>query len=106
MLHDRLQEGRSTRGTQYLRVFWTWSYDGHWIAPDLPRVALVGQPALYKLYFITEVLQPGQSIEQNAAVDFMRKFIPAANAVLFPDALHLLAETPPANDHRSSPAAS
>ena len=33
-------------GTQYLRVFWTWSYDGRWIAPDLPRVAFVGQPGV------------------------------------------------------------
>lgn len=72
-------------GTTYLRVFWTWSYDGKWIAPDLPRVALVGQPALYKLYFIDVVPMPGQPIEQNAAVDFVRKFIPDTNKVLFPD---------------------
>ena len=60
---------------------------------QLPRVALVGKPALYKLYFITDVLQPGQPIEQNASVDFMRKFIPAANAALFPDFTATPAET-------------
>jgi Protein of unknown function (DUF3485) len=90
--------------TTYLRVFWTWSYDGRWVAPQLPRVALVGQPALYKLYFITEILQPGQPIEQNASVDFMRKFIPAANAVLFPDAAAPTTE-PTSPDAQSSPPA-
>ncbi len=93
-------------GTQYLRVFWTWSYDGKWIAPDLPRVALVGQPALYKLYFIDVVPIPGQSIEQNAAIDFIRKFIPAANAVLFPDRSTSSTDTPTANEPASTPTAS
>jgi hypothetical protein len=93
-------------GTHYLRVFWTWSYDGRWIAPDLPRVALVGQPALYKLYFITEVLQPGQAIEQNPAVDFMRSFIPATNAVLFPNSPEPSSDSLPVNDQSPSPATS
>ena len=87
-------------------MFWTWSYDGRWIAPDLPRVALVGQPALYKLYFITEVLQPGQAIEQNPAVDFMRSFIPATNAVLFPNSPEPSSELSPVNDQSPSPATS
>ncbi len=89
-------------GTQYLRVFWTWSYDGQWLAPKLPRVALVGQPALYKLYFITMVPMPGQPIEQNPAVDFMRKFIPAANGALFPDQPAPSAETTPASEAPTS----
>ncbi len=72
-------------GTQYIRVFWTWSYDGEWLAPNMPRVALVGRPALYKMYFITEVPIPGQPIEQNTAVDFMRSFMPVVNHKLFPD---------------------
>ncbi len=86
-------------------MFWTWSYDGRWIAPDLPRVALVGQPALYKLYFIDVVPIPGQAIEQNAAVDFMRKFIPAANAKLFPNQPPASAEPSPLNASTSPPAA-
>lgn len=72
-------------GTQYIRVFWTWSYDGEWLAPNMPRVALVGRPALYKMYFITEVPIPGQPIEQNPAVDFMRSFMPLVNQKLFPE---------------------
>jgi len=92
-------------GTLYLRVFWTWSYDGKWIAPKLPRVALVGQPALYKLYFITEIPLPGQPIEQNTAVEFMRKFIPAANKALFPEPSAPSAEHPATNEP-TSPAGS
>jgi hypothetical protein len=92
--------------TTYLRVFWTWSYDGHWVAPNLPRVALVGQPALYKLYFITEIVQPGQPIEQNASVDFMHKFIPAANSALFPNFAAPTDEPTPPDAESSPPAAS
>jgi hypothetical protein len=90
-------------GTQYLRVFWTWSFEGQWLAPNMPRMKLVGHPALYKVYFINEVLQPGQGIEQNAAVDFMRKFIPTLDAALFPDRPAASAEQPPAGE-ASSPA--
>ena len=92
-------------GTTYLRVFWTWSYDGKWIAPDLPRVALVGQPALYKMYFIEVLPMPGQPIEQTAAVDFVRTFMPATNAVLFPGQSESPSPSPPADEPVSSPAA-
>ncbi|HVU88673.1 MAG TPA: exosortase-associated EpsI family protein [Pirellulales bacterium] len=92
-------------GTTYLRVFWTWSYDGKWIAPDLPRVALVGQPALYKMYFIEVIPMPGQPIEQTASVDFVRTFIPEANAVLFPDQSNSASEPSPTDESAAAPAA-
>ncbi|MBI2824127.1 MAG: exosortase-associated EpsI family protein [Planctomycetia bacterium] len=82
-------------GTQYLRVFWTWSYDGEWQAPNMPRVALVGKPALYKMYLVTETA-PNQEIGQNPSIDFMLQFIPALNAALFKDSTAPgRGETPP-----------
>lgn len=33
-----------------IRVYWGWSVDGRWQAPDHPRVAFAGSSALYKLY--------------------------------------------------------
>ncbi len=75
-----------TSGTKYQRVFWTWSYDGTWQAPDVPRLALAGQPALYKMYLITELAQPGASIEQNPSIKFLNDFLPVLNAALFPSA--------------------
>jgi len=92
-------------GTQYLRVFWTWSYDGTWLAPGLPRVALRGKPALYKLYFITDAVS-NHSIEQNPTLDFMRIFMPVANSVLFPARPDTPAEEAPVNETSESPAAS
>lgn len=33
-----------------IRVYWGWSVDGRWQAPDHPRMEFAGSPALYKLY--------------------------------------------------------
>ena len=70
--------------TQMLRVFWTWSFDGVWQAPNLPRVAMVGKPALYKMYLINEVSSPGQAIEETPSYEFMQVLMPELNAALFP----------------------
>src|SRR5262249_14502530 len=35
---------------EHLRVFWAWTADGNWQAPDSPRRAFAGQSLLYKMY--------------------------------------------------------
>jgi hypothetical protein len=71
-------------GTHYLRVFWTWSVDGNWVAPDSPRIEFVGQPALYKMYIISQLEQPGRSISEDPSIGFVGQFIPELNKALFP----------------------
>jgi len=71
-------------GMHYLRVFWTWSTDGKWVAPDSPRIEFVGQPALYKMYIISQLEQPGRSISEDPSVGFFSQFIPDLNKALFP----------------------
>jgi hypothetical protein len=71
-------------GTHYLRVFWTWSVDGAWVAPDLPKIEFVGQPALYKMYIISQLEQPGRSISEDPSIAFASQFIPELNKALFP----------------------
>ncbi len=66
-----------------LRIFWSWNYDGQWIAPSNARWALSGKPALYKLYVISHVGH-NEDIETGAALKFIKEFIPVANAQLFP----------------------
>lgn len=75
-----------TAGPQYQRVFWTWSYDGKWVAPDMPLIEFVGQPALYKMYIISSQQQPGRSITEDPSLRFANEFIPVLNQALFPDA--------------------
>jgi hypothetical protein len=38
--------------TESIRVRWSWSADGNWVAPDYPRWALARAPILYKLYLV------------------------------------------------------
>lgn len=71
-------------GTHYLRVFWTWSFDGKWVAPDSPRIEFVGQPALYKMYIISQLAQPGRSIAEDPSIPFVGQFLPVLNDALFP----------------------
>jgi Protein of unknown function (DUF3485) len=71
-------------GTHYLRVFWTWSVDGNWVAPDSPRIEFVGQPALYKMYIISQLEQPSRSMSEDPSIGFVGQFIPQLNNALFP----------------------
>lgn len=74
---------REEQEFQRLRIFWSWNYAGEWIAPSYARWTLRGQPALYKLYVISNIGQ-GEQIEESAALKFIDEFIPAANKALFP----------------------
>jgi hypothetical protein len=68
-----------------LRIFWSWNFDGEWVAPSRPRWNLAGKPALYKLYVISNIGQ-GEDIEESASLRFINEFIPVANKQLFPKA--------------------
>jgi len=72
-----------TSGTHYQRVFWTWSVDGNWVAPDSPRLEFVNEPALYKMYIISALEQPGRSITEDSSLAFAHEFIPVLNDTLF-----------------------
>jgi len=73
----------SFEGASQVRVFWSFSKDGQWVA--LPKFELLNAPALYKIYAITEVNGDVRSRpEESAAIPFLREFLPVLNASLFP----------------------
>ena len=47
-----------------IRVFWGWSDNGIWKAPDNPRLAFRGQPYLFKLYVVDRSLQQADDVKQ------------------------------------------
>ena len=47
-----------------VRVFWGWSDNGIWKAPDNPRLAFRGQPYLFKLYVVDRSLQQADDVKQ------------------------------------------
>jgi hypothetical protein len=66
-----------------LRVVWAWNVAGDWSAPDNPRFAFAGAPALYKLYVVQELMQDDRGADQVCA-DFLDQLLPELNRQLFP----------------------
>ena len=68
---------------QTLRVFWTYSVDGRWIAPQIARIELAGTSAVYKLYAIIDEtrLPGGQALV--VCTDFLSALLPAFDAAMF-----------------------
>lgn len=57
-----------------VRVFWGWSDDGIWQAPENPRLAFRGQPYLFKLYVVDRSLQQADEFKQ--AETFLEQALP------------------------------
>lgn len=70
-----------------LRLFWAWSLQPPWQAPDNPRWTFRGQPYLYKLYVSHEVPEPGASSLDQPALEFLQQFLPSLNGTLHAQAL-------------------
>jgi hypothetical protein len=74
-----------TLATHYIRIFWSFSDDGQWHGPRMPKPTFAGRPALYKIYIITEIdgtmIPP--TIEGNPTLQFARDFLPLLNKALF-----------------------
>jgi hypothetical protein len=68
---------------QTLRVFWTYGVDGRWVAPQIARIELAGQSAVYKLYaIIDETRLPGGQASLVCA-DFLSALLPAFDEAVF-----------------------
>src|SRR5579884_589922 len=59
-----------------VRIFYAWSVNGEWAAPESPRLAFFREPALYKLYVTRKMLQAEEPLEDDPAVDFLKAFLP------------------------------
>lgn len=80
---NRFHKSTAWEGSQQVRVFWSFSTDGQWVAQH--KSALVNGAAMYKIYAITDVHGDVRSRpEDSAAVGFLREFLPVLNATLFP----------------------
>jgi hypothetical protein len=74
---------RSDAGNSVLlRVFWSWSADCRWQAPDNPRLAFARHPSLCKLYVAREMLYEEESLQDDPCNEFLHVFLPQLNRVL------------------------
>ena len=74
---------------QTLRIFWTYGVPGdspdaplEWTAPQLARIALAGEPSVYKLYAIADQTRIGTSQSMVECEDFIAQLVPALDASL------------------------
>ena len=73
-----------TLQTHRLRIFWSFSDDGKWIGPRMPKPAFAGRSAMYKIYLITKLDGTmSMEVDDNPTLDFARQFFPVANKILF-----------------------
>ena len=70
-------------GESLLRIYWGWSTDGAWQAPDRPRWTFAGAPFLYKLYVVRDLSGDGHGGEEDASARFLKAFLPELRKTLF-----------------------
>jgi len=84
---NRFRKGESGEAIQNLRIFWSFSVDGNWLAPTSPKYQfqLGGYSALCKIYASTGLPPNSEGRpDESAAVAFLEKFLPIVNEHLFP----------------------
>jgi hypothetical protein len=66
-----------------LRIFWSWSADGNWLAADNPRFSLASAGALYKLYVVRQLPRLDEPLADDPGLQFLQVFLPEVNRCLF-----------------------
>ncbi len=81
--------GTFVKSDQTLRIFWTYGIPGEtpdsglrWVAPQIARIALAGEPAVYKLYAIADQTRIGPSQSMVECENFIAQLVPALDAAL------------------------
>jgi hypothetical protein len=65
------------------RVYWTFSSDGKWVAPDAPRLALAGQRALFKVYLINAADKRDQGVDNTPSAELAKVLLPQLTKIFF-----------------------
>lgn len=70
-------------GSKSLRIYWAWTADGCWKAPETPRWTFAAAPVLYKLYLLPESPNGNRQSADIACKTFMRSLLPELHRTLF-----------------------
>lgn len=66
-----------------LRIYYAWTVDGPWTAPDIPRITYGGGSKLFKMQLAVK-LPPDVNLEKtDACQQFLQAFLPVVNSQLF-----------------------
>ena len=67
----------------HLRVYWSWTGDGHWQVPTQPRLTFARHRILYKLYVTRQLSRPDEPLDGDPAEDLIRRLVPQLQKELF-----------------------
>lgn len=70
-------------GTESIRIYWGWTGDGTWQAPNYPRLYYAGKSRLHKLYVIHNVTT-GENDDTQSYTEFMVAYLSELNKYLGP----------------------
>ena len=66
-------------GVESIRIWWGWSGDGNWQAPEYPRLYYAAAQRLHKLYMIHPVTGRDTPEDQAAYREFMLRYLAEMN---------------------------
>ena len=73
-------------GVHSQRIYWSFTADGAWIAPENESVTFFGERALYKVYVVTPLGRSSSSRDDcDPAAEFIRVLVPALTKAFFPE---------------------
>ena len=72
-------EKKKPSGIESIRIYWGWTVDGQWQAPDYPRLLFAGKSRLHKLYMIHPVSAEDEQEDTNPYRDFMVQYLTELN---------------------------
>ena len=66
-----------------VRVYWSWSATGQWLAPDRPRMTFARYWMLYKLYVVHPIRDENEEIEGAPVHDLIKELTSAMRGSVF-----------------------
>jgi hypothetical protein len=72
-------EKKKATNVESIRIYWGWTTNGDWQAPNYPRFHFAGRNTLHKLYFIHAVNGHETPEEISVYEDFMRQYLQQIN---------------------------
>jgi hypothetical protein len=71
-------------GLKSLRVYWSWSSTGEWVAAESPRLMFARSPVLYKLHLIRDTTLSRDQVPDATCMEFAGEFLRESRSLLFP----------------------
>jgi hypothetical protein len=75
---------KKSTGLESIRIYWGWTTDGRWQAPEYPRLFFAAAPRMHKLYMIHPVTGNDSADDQAAYHSFMSAYLAELNRRLAP----------------------